>query len=76
MEAIQPDKFKHLMAGYSIVYFISFINPFLALLLCFVAGVGKEVVWDKALKRGQFEMADMYWTFAGGLMAFVPQFIN
>ena len=73
MKAIQPDKFNHLLAGYVIVYAISFINPFVALFLCFVAGIGKEVIWDKALGKGQYEIADMVWTWAGGLMALLPQ---
>ena len=73
MLTVQPDKFNHLLAGYAIVYSISFINPILALFLCFVIGIGKEVIWDKALGKGQYEIADMVWTWAGGLMAFVPQ---
>jgi hypothetical protein len=73
MLTVQPDKFNHLLAGYAIVYSISFINPLLAIFLCFVAGIGKEVIWDKALGKGQFEWADMVWTWVGGLMALLPQ---
>ena len=76
MLTVQPDKFNHLLAGYAIVYAISFINPLLAAFLCFIIGIGKEVIWDKALGKGQFEIAEMVWTWAGGLMALLPQFIH
>jgi hypothetical protein len=74
MKAIQPDKFKHDVYGYIITALLSLvINPFFAFGICILVGISKEVIWDKALGKGQFEWADMVWTWAGGLMALLPQ---
>jgi len=73
MELQQNDKFKHMIAGYLIVALLSWFNPFVGFLVCLVVGYSKEVLWDKKLKKGQYEIADMVWTWIGGLMALVPQ---
>jgi len=74
MEAISIDKFKHDIAGYLITALLSLvINPFISFGICILVGIGKEVVWDKWFKKGQFEYADMFWTWKGGVFALLPQ---
>lgn len=74
MKQVEIDKQKHLIYGYLIVAVLSlFINPLIAFAVCFIVGICKEVIWDKWLGKGQFEYADMYYTWFGGIMALLPQ---
>ena len=57
------DKLLHFMAGFVLSCAGFLWWPF----LCFgyIAGVWKELIWDKILGKGKFEIDDMLWTFYG-----------
>jgi len=74
---IPRDKFLHVLlgflisasSGYTIVRWsgidwLFFSGFFIAVL----AGILKEYVWDKKLKKGTFEVADILYTALGGAM--------
>lgn len=73
---IQPDKQKHIGAGYTIALLASvFLNPFFAFALGALTGAAKEIVWDKWMKKGTPEKADFWYTALGALAATLPQII-
>lgn len=53
------DKVYHLIAGV-LIYILGCIltNVHIGIILCIVIGVGKEVVYDKLLGRGEPEVMD------------------
>lgn len=63
------DKLMHLIAGFIISLIIGIINPVLGLVTATLIGAGKEVVYDKILKKGCFEVADFFATFIGGAIS-------
>lgn len=65
----QADKRKHYFAGaiISAVCLILCLPSWLALLAGCAAGFGKDLIWDKLLKRGCFEWFDIMWTCVGSL---------
>jgi len=62
------DKIYHLVAGFLIALIFGFINPVLGLALAIIAGLFKDVVWDKLLKKGTFEVLDIFFTGVGGVI--------
>lgn len=69
------DKTKHALVGFAIAFVFTailafFINPSYALLIGWgiagLAGVVKDVVWDKWLGKGTFELLDIWVTILGG----------
>lgn len=65
------DKLMHLIAGFIISLIIGIINPVLGLITATIVGAVKEVVYDKILKKGCFEVADFFATFIGGLIGMI-----
>lgn len=81
----QKDKLLHFVYGffiylftYAIVslvkhYFFNQMNfnvDFLALIVGIVIGVGKELIWDLALKKGKAESLDTLMTILPALLMF------
>jgi hypothetical protein len=72
---IMNDKIKHIIAGSLIALVtIILINIFwnrdfmyFGILTSALAGLGKELVWDKWFKKGTCEFADFWFTVWGGL---------
>ena len=62
------DKIYHLVAGFIISLIFGLINPVLGLALAIIAGLFKDVVWDKFLKKGTFEVLDIFFTGIGGII--------
>jgi hypothetical protein len=62
------DKIYHLVAGFIISLIFGLINPVLGLALAVLAGILKDVVWDKFLKKGTFEVLDIFFTGVGGVI--------
>ena len=57
------DYQKHFLAGFIIaIIFTVLFNPFWGVFMGNLAGIAKEVVWDKGLKKGTFEWEDMAYT--------------
>lgn len=53
-------------------------NPkyiFLSLILVIIIGAGKELIWDKLLKKGTPEWQDLYFDTFGGLAAMILGYI-
>lgn len=69
------DKLKHLIAG-AVISLITVVliriywswdYQILGAVTALLAGIGKELVWDKWMKKGTPEFADAWFTFWGGL---------
>ena len=54
------DGLKHIIASNVMVIVLNLILPlWVAVLVAALAGVGKEVVWDKLMKKGTFDKKDL-----------------
>ena len=54
------DGLKHVIASNVMVVALNLILPlWVAVLVAALAGVGKEVVWDKLMKKGTFDKKDL-----------------
>ena len=62
------DKIYHFIAGFIISLIFGFINPVLGLGMAVLAGLLKDVIWDKFLKKGTFEVLDIFFTGVGGVI--------
>lgn len=65
------DKLYHLIAGFAIALIFGLFNPIAGLVIAISAGVAKDVVWDLYLKRGTFEVLDIFFTGVGGVIGMV-----
>ena len=62
------DKLYHLIAGFVIAFVFGLISPFWGLVAGITAGLVKDIVWDLYLKRGMFEVLDIYVTIIGAIL--------
>lgn len=54
------DGLKHVIASNLIVVLINVFLPlWIAVVIAAAVGIGKEVVWDKILKKGTFDKRDI-----------------
>lgn len=54
------DGLKHVIASNVMVVILNLILPlWVAVLVAALVGVGKEVVWDKLMKKGTFDKKDL-----------------
>ncbi len=65
------DKLYHLIAGFAISLIFGLFNPILGLVIAVSAGFTKDVVWDLYLKRGTFEVLDIFATAVGATIGTV-----
>lgn len=65
------DKLYHLIAGFVISLIFGLFNPIAGLIIAVGAGFTKDVVWDLYLKRGTFEVLDIFATVIGAIMGTV-----
>ena len=65
------DKAYHLIAGFVIAIVFGLISPITGLICSVVIGAGKEVVYDKLMKRGCFEVLDFVATVIGGVIGYL-----
>ncbi len=56
------DKLYHLIAGFIIALIFGLSNPIAGLIIAVGVGVAKDVVWDLYLKKGTFEVLDIFAT--------------
>lgn len=57
---LQTDKLVHNLINYIIVFTLSVLTSYwIGLAAAIVASLIKEFVWDKWLKKGTFEIADL-----------------
>ncbi len=56
------DKLYHLIAGFAIALIFGLFNPIAGLIIAVGAGFTKDVVWDLFLKKGTFEVLDIFAT--------------
>ena len=64
----KKDKLYHFIAGFLIALIFGLITPVLGLGMAVLAGILKDVVWDKFLKKGTFEVLDIFFTGIGGVI--------
>ena len=64
----KKDKLYHFITGFIIALIFGLINPVLGLGMAVLAGILKDVVWDKFLKKGAFEVLDIFFTGVGGVI--------
>lgn len=65
------DKLYHLIAGFVIAISIGLFSPILGLVIAVLAGIVKDVVWDLYLKKGTFEVLDIFATVVGATIGTV-----
>ena len=65
------DKLYHLIAGFAISLIFGLFNPILGLVIAVLAGIAKDVVYDLLLKKGTFEVLDIFFTVIGAIMGTV-----
>ncbi len=65
------DKLYHLIAGFIIALIFGLFNPIAGLIIAVGAGFTKDVVWDLYLKKGTFEVLDIFATVIGAIMGTV-----
>lgn len=65
------DKLYHLIAGFAIALIFGLFNPIAGLVIAISVGVAKDVVWDLYLKRGTFEVLDIFATAVGAIIGTV-----
>ena len=58
----KKDKLYHFIAGFIIALIFGLFNPIAGLIIAVGAGFTKDVVWDKFLKKGTFEVLDIFFT--------------
>jgi len=67
---IAKDKQKHFIYGVAISLIISiFTTPLIGFIFTSLIGVGKELIWDKWLDKGNPEILDALFTIAGALLS-------
>lgn len=59
------DKLYHLIAGFVIAFVFGLISPFWGLVAGITAGLAKDIICDLYLKRGTFEVLDIFVTVIG-----------
>lgn len=62
------DKLYHLIAGFAIAFVFGLISPFWGLAAGITAGLAKDIIWDLYLKRGTFEVLDIFVTVIGAIL--------
>ena len=59
-QLFQSDKLIHNLINYSIVFTLSVLtNYWIGLCVAITLSLLKEFIWDKLLKKGNFEIADL-----------------
>ena len=70
------DKWLHALCGYAITITAGMFIPWLGALSGVLAAFVKEFIWDKWLKKGMFEWADINATLVGILIGFCLTFFR
>lgn len=73
---MKTDKLLHVLCGYIIALTVGIWLPWLGALVGVAAAFGKEFLWDRLLKRGTFEWADINATLVGVLAGFCVAFLR
>lgn len=57
---LQTDKLTHNLLNYSILLTLAIlVNYWVGLVVCIILSCLKEFLWDKKLKKGTYEIADL-----------------
>lgn len=62
------DKLYHLIAGFVIAFVFGLISPFWGLVAGITSGLAKDIIWDLYLKKGMFEVLDIFVTVIGSIL--------
>jgi uncharacterized membrane protein YccC len=73
---MKTDKLLHLLVGYTIALTVGLWLPVWGLVAGIIAGATKELIYDKALGRGTYDVVDFLCTVAGAVIAFALTFIH
>lgn len=61
------DKIKHILISTAIAIVIYLFVGFWAFPITLLIGLSKELIWDKWMKRGQFEWGDLICNLWGAI---------
>ena len=64
---MEKDKLYHLIAGFVIAFVFGLVSPFWGLVAGITAGLAKDIIWDLYLKKGMFEVLDIFVTVIGAI---------
>jgi len=67
---IKFDKWKHLVFGFMFMWF-PILLEFYGFLIALTFAIGKEVIHDKIMKKGNFEWLDFAYTMIFPTIAYV-----
>lgn len=70
------DKFKHFCLGFFIYFLFSFISTLIGLTVVFIIAAGKEIIYDKIMKKGTPEFLDFIFTITPGLILYLQTLIK
>lgn len=73
---MRTDKLLHLFCGYIIALTVGIWLPWLGMLFGVAVAFGKELLWDRLLKRGTFEWSDISATLVGVLAGYCIAFLR
>jgi hypothetical protein len=73
---MKTDKLLHLLTGAVITFAIGLWFPVWGLVAGVAAGAAKELIHDKMLDRGTYDVFDFLYTAAGAAGAFVLVFVH
>ena len=74
---LQTDKLVHNLINYSVLFTIAVLYKYwVGLLVCVILDLLKELLWDKKLKKGTYEVADLIANGLGILEATIIYFIK
>lgn len=69
------DKLTHLYFGVLIYAIIAFLSPLFAIIMVYIVAAGKELMYDKLMRKGVVELLDFVWTVAIPTLLFVQYVI-
>ena len=72
---IAKDKQGHFIVGFLIAFAFSFINPIAGILAALFSGWLKEQLDKRDPEHHTYDLKDMYWTWAGGLIGIIFYYI-
>lgn len=70
------DKLTHLYFGVIIYAIISFLSPLIAITAVYISSAGKELIYDKLMKKRTVEFMYFIWTVAIPTLLFLQYMIR
>lgn len=68
---MQKDKVLHFIVGLFIAFLVGLVHPIAGLVAALYAGWLKEQLDKRDPEHHTYDLKDMYWTWAGGLVGII-----